>query len=91
MRLVKLFCLVSMMALVASCGLCKKDMALADFAKIEREVLTTDMKPETIGEVAKKFGYTFEQYNTMAEKVKNDPKLQEQMGEIRLNEQKQGF
>ena len=63
-------------------------MTLDDFAKIDIEITTTDMTEISIEKVAKKYGYTLEQYKELSEKVKKDPKLQEKLGEIRLGEQK---
>ncbi len=75
-------------ALMVSCGKKKGEMTVEDFSKIEMETITTDMKPETIETVAKKYGYTLKQYKDFEEKVQQDPKLQEKLGEIRLQKQK---
>ena len=48
------------------------------------EITATDMKPESIADVAKKYGYTMEQYKTFEDRIQKDSALQEKLGEIRL-------
>jgi len=85
-KLIATFIMIS--ALVVSCTQKKKEMTVEDFAKIDIEITTTDQKPESIEKVAKKYGYTLEQYKKFAKKVEDDTSLQEKLGEIRLGEQK---
>jgi hypothetical protein len=75
-------------ALTFSCGKKNKEMTVQDFAKIDIEITTTDQKPETIEQIAGKYGYTLDQYKKFAEKVENDTAIQEELGKIRLGEQK---
>jgi|GEM_PF-835350 len=73
---------------VAACNQTPKDMTLKDFAKIENEILDTDMKDSTKEKIAKKYGYTLKQYSEMEEKVSKDVKLQEEIGNIRMKNPK---
>jgi hypothetical protein len=65
-------------------------MTLDDFAKIENEVNlpNPEIDKQQVENVAKKFGYTYQQYKDMYDKVEKDQKLREQLGEIRLKSQK---
>jgi hypothetical protein len=83
-----------LLVLILAAGLtvsCKKNaMTLEDFAKIESEVNLPNPeidKPQ-VENAAKKFGFTYQQYKDMFDKVEKDPKLKEQLGEIRLKTQK---
>lgn len=76
---------LALIALIATVFACKaKEMTVEDFAKIDMEIIATDMKPESIASVAKKYGYTLEQYKAFEEKIQKDTTLQEKLGEIRL-------
>ena len=76
---------LALIALIATVFACKaKEMTVEDFAKIDMEIIATDMKPESITEVAKKYGYTLDQYKAFEEKIQKDTALQEKLGEIRL-------
>lgn len=91
MRYLKyLFILVISFSLLTACGTKKTEMTIQDFAKIEAEVAIPepDLDPAKVGEVAKKYGFTFEQYKEFFEKVQNDPELQEKLGELTLEVQK---
>lgn len=88
MKLIKLFAVIlCVSALVVSCKPKAKDMTIEDYSKIDMEVTATDMKPESIETIAKKYGYTLDQYKKFSEKVEKDQKLQEKLGEIRLKDQ----
>ncbi len=64
---------------------CKpKTMTPEDFIKIENEVLNTDLKPESKEAIAKKYGFTLQQYSEFEQKVESDPDLKAKVGEIRL-------
>jgi hypothetical protein len=68
---------------------CKpKLMTPEDFIKIENEVLSTDLKPESKEAIAKKYGFTYKQYADFEESLEKDPELKTKVGEIRLNIQK---
>jgi|GEM_PF-316651 len=77
--------IVLALALAVSCKQAPKDMSLDDFLKIQNEIIKTDLTPEAKDKVVTKYGYTLKQYDDLDEKVKGDPKLQEKLGEIRLN------
>ena len=85
-----LLILVISLSLLTACGTKKKEMTIQDFAKIESEVAIPepDLDPEKVGKVAKKYGFTFDQYKEFFEKVQNDPELQEKLGELTLENQK---
>ncbi len=65
---------------------CKKDMSLQTYAKIDLEVASSDQKPKTIDEIAKKYGASLKQYQEMTKKIEKDKKLKQKLGEIRLKE-----
>jgi hypothetical protein len=65
------------------------DMTAQDFLKIEDEVSATDLTPESKDRVAKKYGYTLQQYQTFEERARTDKKLQEELGAIRLKSRQQ--
>jgi hypothetical protein len=65
------------------------DMTAQDFLKIEDEVSATDLTPESKDRVAKKYGYTLQQYQTFEERARTDKKLQEELGTIRLKSRQQ--
>lgn len=71
-----------------SCQPKKKVMTMEDYVKIDMEIATTDMKPESKEKIVKKYGYTLEQYDKYARKVEADPKLIEKRGELMLKKQK---
>jgi len=80
-------------ALVAACAVSckmKKELTLEDYAKIETEINlpNPDLDKAKVEEVAKKYGYTFDQYKEMFAKVEKDPSLKEKLGELRLQDQK---
>ena len=80
-------------ALVATCAVSckmKKELTLEDYAKIETEINlpNPDLDKAKVEEVAKKYGYTFDQYKEMFAKVEKDPSLKEKLGELRLQDQK---
>ncbi|OHD67760.1 MAG: hypothetical protein A2W19_13100 [Spirochaetes bacterium RBG_16_49_21] len=91
MRYFKIFIVLFLVtACVVSCK--KKEMSLEDFAKIENDVNVPNpelCKPK-VEDVAEKYGYTYQQYKDMFDKVQKDHKLREQLGEIRLKPQKPG-
>ena len=87
MKLTKiLFLIFISTALTISISCKPKAMTLSDFAKIDIEITSTDMKPESIEKIAKKYGYTLKTYNEFQSKVENDSKLKEKLGEARLKE-----
>ncbi len=77
-------------SLLTGCGKTKGEMKIEDYAKIESEleIPDPDLDPKKVGEVAGKYGFTFEQYKNFYVKVQKDPKLQEKLGELTLNKQK---
>ena len=66
----------------------KKEMTMEDFVKIDLQITPT-MEKEDIETIAKKYGYSYEQYKEFADMVEKDPKLQEQRGDVRLKDQKE--
>lgn len=84
-----LLILVVALSLLTACGTKEKEMTIGDFAKIEAEVAIPepDLDPEKVGEVAKKYGFTFDQYKEFFDKVQKDPELQEKLGELTLESQ----
>jgi hypothetical protein len=85
-----LLILVVALSLLTACGTKKKEMTIQDFAKIEAEVAIPepDLDPAKVEQVAKKYGFTFDQYKEFFEKIQNDPELQEKLGELTLENQK---
>jgi hypothetical protein len=85
-----LLILVVALSLLTACGTKKKEMTIQDFAKIEEEVAIPepDLDPAKVEQVAKKYGFTFDQYKEFFEKVQDDPELQEKLGELTLENQK---
>ena len=77
-------------AFTVSCKPKKAEMAIKDYAKMEIEINlpNPELDKAKVGKVAQKYGYTYKQYKAMYDKVLKDPKLQEQLGEIRLQKQK---
>ncbi len=65
-----------------------REMTPADFLKIEDEVITTDLQPQSKEKAAAKYGYTLRQYEKFEERAKSDKKLQEELGKIRQGQEK---
>ena len=80
---------VSLMLAVSFCKMGGGDMTAQDFLKMEDEVAATDLTPESKDRVAKKYGYTLQQYQTFEERARTDRKLQEELGAIRLKSKQQ--
>jgi Holliday junction resolvasome RuvABC DNA-binding subunit len=92
MRYFKLIiALLLVIASVVSCKM-KKELTLEDYAKIENEVNlpNPEINKQKVEETLQKYGYTYQQYKDMFNKVEKDPKLREKLGEIRLQTQKTG-
>ena len=90
MRYLKLLLIVLLAtACVVSCK-GKIEMSLDDYAKIESEVNlpNPEIDKQKVKNAANKYGFTYQQYADMFNKVEKDPKLKEQLGEIRLKAQK---
>ena len=70
----------------------KKEMSLNEYGKIESEINlpSPDLDKKKVEEVTKKYGFTYEQYKDMFDKVQKDPAMKEKLGEIRLQDQKSG-
>ena len=75
---------IAMAVTAGSCKFTRSEIDPADFLKIEDEVSLTDLSPEAKEKVAKKYGYTLEQYKSFEERARTDKKLQEELGAIRL-------
>ncbi len=90
MRFLKIALIIVLASVLAVSCKMKKEMPLEDFAKIELEINlpNPDIDKAKVEEVAKKYGYTYQQYKDMFDKVEKDPKMKEKLGEIRLQEQK---
>jgi hypothetical protein len=91
MRYLQILMIVALASgLAVSCKM-KKEMSLQDYAKIESEINlpNPELDKAKVDEIAKKYGYDYQQYKDMFEKVQKDPKLKEQLGEMRLQEQKE--
>jgi len=82
--------LVILLASVVVVSCKKKEMTLEDYAKIEIEINlpNPDLDMGKVEEVAKKHGYTSQQYKVMFDKVQKDPALKEKIGEMRMQDQK---
>lgn len=86
------FNIILVVALVAACAVSckmKKDITLEDYAKIESEINlpNPELDRAKVEEVAKQYGYTYEQYKDMFDKVEKDPSLKEKLGELQLQDQ----
>ena len=85
MKFIKLLTVIFLVVMfIFSCKPSPKNITLEDFLTIQNEILKTDLTPESMEKVVKKYGYTVEQYEQFDGKVKTDTKLQEKWGEIRL-------
>ncbi|HOD13227.1 MAG TPA: hypothetical protein PK307_17270 [Spirochaetota bacterium] len=86
------FNIILVVALVAACAVSckmKKEITLEDYAKIESEINlpNPELDRAKVEGVAKQYGYTYEQYKDMFDKVEKDPSLKEKLGELHLQEQ----
>jgi hypothetical protein len=90
MRFFKIALIVALVSVLAVSCKMKKEMPLEDYAKIEIEINlpNPDIDKTKVEEVVKKYGYTYQQYKDMFDKVEKDPKLKEKLGDMRLQEQK---
>jgi ABC-type metal ion transport system substrate-binding protein len=88
MRSLRIIAVLLITFLAVSCQPKKKAMTMEDYVKIDMEMTTTDMMPESKEKVVKKYGYTLEQFDEFAKKVEADPKLIEKRGELMLKKQK---
>lgn len=90
MRFFKILFIIMLVSVLAVSCKMKKEMTLEDYAKIELEINLPNPELDKIKveEVAKKYGYTFQQYKDMFDKVEKDSKLKEKLGEMRLQDQK---
>jgi hypothetical protein len=90
MRFVTIILAVALVAVCSVSCKMKKELTLEDYAKIETEINlpNPDLDKARVEEVAKKYGYTFDQYKELFDKVEKDPKLKEKLGELRLQDQK---
>ena len=90
MRFFKIMLIIMLASVLAVSCKMKKEMTLDDYAKIELEINlpNPDLDKGKVEEVAKKYGYTYQQYKDMFDKVEKDIKLKEKLGEMRLQEQK---
>jgi hypothetical protein len=71
-------------ALVSSCSKISGQMTPEDFLKIQSEVFSTDLTPESTEAIVKKYNYTLKQYEDFSQKVESDPDLKAKIGEIKL-------
>lgn len=77
-----------LLVVILACGRDKPElMTPHEYLRIESEVITSDMKPETVKTIVVKHGFSYEEYRRFEKKVQNDEKLRETLGEIRLNSQ----
>ncbi len=92
MRFFKILLVIMVASVVAVSCTMKKEMSLEDYARIELEINlpNPELDKAKVEEVAKKYGYTYQQYKDMFEKVEKDMKLKEKLGEMRLQDQKEG-
>ena len=90
MRYFTLLIIVALVTATAVSCKMKKEMSLDDFAKIESEVNlpNPEIDKQQVEDTARRYGYTYQQYKDMFDKVEKDPKLKEQLGEIRLKTHK---
>ena len=75
-------------SLIVSCKKSHKELNPELFIEIENEILKTDLTPKTIEKIVEGYGITLKQFREYEERVETDPKLKEQIGEIRLNQHK---
>ncbi|MBN2161071.1 MAG: hypothetical protein JW807_16915 [Spirochaetes bacterium] len=92
MRFVSVLAMLALASVLAFSCKMKKEITLEDYAKIEVEINLPhpDLDKARVEEVVKKYGYTFQQFRDMFDKVQKDSKLKERLGELRLQEQKSG-
>lgn len=92
MRLVKILLVIMLASVLSVSCKMKKEMTLEDYAKIELEINlpNPELDKAKVEETTKKYGYTYQQYKDMFDKVQADVKLKEKLGEMRLQDQKKG-
>jgi len=75
------------MFLVVGCKVEKKSMTIVEFSKIDAEIALPepDIDPERVKLIAEKYGFTAKQYKDFYNKVQKDEKLQQKLGELKLN------
>ncbi len=91
MKLLKVMALIIIsMSLIVSCAKQPKEMTAEDFLKIENEINLPDpdINPERSKEILKKYGYTLEQFKAFSAKKDKDPKVIDQLGDIKLKQEK---
>lgn len=88
MRLLQIAAVALLASVLAVSCKVKKEIALEDYAKMEIEINLPDPELDRarVEEVAKKYGYTYDQYKEYFERVQKDSSLREKLGEIRLKE-----
>ena len=91
MKLLKVMAVIIIsMSLIVSCAKKPKEMTAEDFLKIENEINLPDpdINPERSKEILKKYGYTLEQFKAFSAKKDKDPKVLDQLGDIKLKQEK---
>ncbi len=92
MRYVTIMIIIMLASVFAVSCKMKKEITLEDYAKIETEINlpNPDIDKAKVEEIARKYGYSYQQYKDMFDKVEKDAKLKEKLGEMRLQDQKEG-
>ncbi|HOO70609.1 MAG TPA: hypothetical protein PK926_02530 [Spirochaetota bacterium] len=90
MRFLRIFLVLALVSFMTVSCCKKKEMTMEDFVKIDLQITPT-MEDAQVEEIVKKYGYSLEQYKEFAAMVEKDPKLQEQRGEVRLQDQKESM
>jgi uncharacterized protein YxeA len=84
MKYIKIILAIILTASFAVSCMSKKDISAEDFLKIEDEVLKSDLSQSSKETIAKKYGYTLQQYVAAEEKARTDDKFKEKLGAVRL-------
>lgn len=88
MRLLQIAAVALLASVLAVSCKVKKEIALEDYAKMEIEINIPDpeLDKARVEEVAKKYGYTYDQYKEFFDRVQKDSALREKLGEMRMKE-----
>ena len=74
---------------IISCKPSKKNIDLDDFLKIEEEILSSDLTPNSEKSIIEKYGYSVEQYKDYEKKLESDPGLKAKAGNLRLQKMRE--
>ncbi|MDY6970472.1 MAG: hypothetical protein SVR08_17725 [Spirochaetota bacterium] len=74
---------------IFSCKGTEKEMTLHDFLKIEEEVFSSDLTPDSTEAIVSKYGFKVNQYKDFEERIESEPELKAEAGKLRLQMNKE--